>query len=114
MLSLKVIFARLQSSTASTKAVAAISYARVLASISFGIFIKSLLKIEAISVNESFSAITAKALQESASVEDSQTMISGKSFVEVVSFDETGVIFNQGYCSFDYFASDYVGDVRLL
>tara|TARA_B110000285_G_C15008419_1_gene555137 strand:- start:408 stop:644 length:237 start_codon:yes stop_codon:yes gene_type:complete len=76
MLSAQVIFARIRSSTATTKAVAAITYAKALAVITLGRYL---------------SWIT---LADTATAQDS------------------GTLYSQNYCSYNYFASDYVGEIR--
>ena len=47
-----------------------------------------------------------------ATVSESLVMLKTKILGDSSAFSDSGTIRSQGYCAFDYFAEDYVGDIR--
>lgn len=73
---------------------ARIEFTRVLANIKIGKFAPHLVRNEPLIVA------------------DILAVVAGKSVSDLLLLSDSGDVFLQGYCSFDYFASDYVGETR--
>jgi len=112
MLSAQVIFARIRSSTAVTKAVAAITYTRALAIITLGRYLPWLTFVDTTTVTDSAELNVTRVIADSILFQDSPDIQAGKSAFEIVTSQDSGEFYSQGYCAFNYFASDYVGEIR--
>lgn len=112
MISLQVIFARILSNNVTTKAVAAIRYARALAVITLGRYLPWLTFVDTAKLDDSAELNVTKVIADSILFQDSPDIEAGKSAFEVVTTQDSGEFYSQGYCAFNYFASDYVGEIR--
>lgn len=62
--------------------------------------------------NDGFSFGFATSFSNVAFAEDSDTLLMDKGLSDSQSVEDTGSLFNQGYCDVTYFAEEYVGDSR--